>query len=362
MTAPLIVHRRLRTQRLVDAGFDSAVEVVTWLGAVQSQDYGGAKWALGLRAARLTDRDIDAAFDAGEILRTHVMRPTWHFVTPGDIRWLLGLTAPRVHTFCGSYYRKLGLDRAAFARSRRVFERELRDHNYQTRSQLQAALKRAGIETTGVSLAFFAMHAELEQLICSGPLRGKQFTYALLDERAPKARRLDPDEALAELTRRYFTSHGPATARDFSWWSGLTMAEAKRGLEIVRAALQHEQIDALSYWSATDQPSTPRDRSTPRAHLLPNYDESLIAYRDRGPSTPGGPPDLKKDVFSYHVLANERIAGSWRRTVKKTSATIDIATYEQPSRDVERALVASTVRYGRFIERPTTASFRTGRG
>lgn len=361
MTDPHIVQRRLRTQRLTDAGFGSAPEVVAWLGAVQAQDYGGAKWALGLRAAGLTDAGIDDAFNAGEILRTHVMRPTWHFVAPDDIRWLLGLTAPRVHTFCGSYYRKLGLDAAAFAKSRRVFERALRDQNYQTRLQLQAALKKAGIEAAGVSLAFFVMHAELEQLICSGPLRGKQFTYGLIDERAPTARRLNRDEALAELTRRYFTSHGPATARDFSWWSGLTMAEAKRGLEIAGASLRREQIETLSYWCSADGSTTDRGRSGARAYLLPNYDEALIAYKDRGPAAPSGPQGVGRDVFSYHVLVDERIAGSWRRTVKKTTATLDITLHEKPSRDIERALAASARRYGQFIGRPTTTSFQTRR-
>ncbi len=212
-------HRRLHNQLLIQHPFDQPNEVVAWLGAVQAQEYGHAKWALGMRLPGATDVDVERAIAEGSILRTHVMRPTWHFVTSADIRWMLELTGPRVHALNAYYYRQQGLDDALFARSNAVLAKALAGGNYLTRPELQAALAGAGIVADGgLRASYLMMRAELDMLICSGPRRGKQFTYALLDERAPAASSLPRDEALAELTRRYFTSHGPATLKDFAWW------------------------------------------------------------------------------------------------------------------------------------------------
>jgi hypothetical protein len=207
---------RLRNQQLAGTALDDPADVVGWLGAVQSQDYAGAKWGVAQRGRGLTERSIDAAFDAGRILRTHLLRPTWHFVTPADIRWMQSLTARRVHAANGSMYRILELDARTLGTARRAIERALTRHESLTRRQLSDALRAHRVSAEGQRLAYIVMHAELEQLICSGPRVGKQFTYALLDRRVPRARQLTYDEALVELTRRYFTSHGPATARDFS--------------------------------------------------------------------------------------------------------------------------------------------------
>ncbi len=262
--------------------------MVAWFGAVQAQEYPAARWALGLRARGLTDRQVAHAFDAGEILRTHAMRPTWHFVARADIRWLQMLTGPRVQTLNAYYARKNELDAKTVARSREVIERTLAGGHQRTRTELAAALGKAGIRAEGQRLAYLMMSAELDQVICSGPRRGKQFTYALLEERAPKASLLPRDEALRELTRRYFTSHGPATLRDYVWWSGLTMADARRGVEIAGRALVRETFGELTCWSGASTPAfTLRSlggggtRKRSSAHLLPIYDEYLIAYKDR---------------------------------------------------------------------------------
>ena len=176
---------RLRNQHLAGRGLADPAAIVAWLGAVQSQDYAGAKWGLAQRGHGITDRAIDDAFDRGRILRTHMMRPTWHFVAPDDIRWIQSLTAPRVHAANGSMYRTLELDPKTLATSRRTMARALSKHDSLTRPELQTALRRAGIPAEGHRLAYLVMDAELEQVICSGPRRGKQFTYALLDRRAP---------------------------------------------------------------------------------------------------------------------------------------------------------------------------------
>ena len=226
-----IAHQRLHNQRLSSTDFKRPDEVVKWLGAVQAQDYHGAKWALAQRMQGATDARIEKAFTDGAILRTHVMRPTWHFVAPADIRWMLKLTAPRVNAASRYNYRKLELDDAFFHKSNKALARALRGGKQLTRDELRKAVGHVGVATNDLlRFSHILLRAELDGVICSGPRKGKQFTYALLDERTPKSRILARDEALAELTLRYFTSHGPATLQDFVWWSGQATSDARKGL------------------------------------------------------------------------------------------------------------------------------------
>src|SRR6266487_1491890 len=252
MTHLDIAYKRLHNQLITQQTFEKADDVVRWLCAVQAQDYAAAKWALGLRMQNSTDDMIEQAFTDGTILRTHMMRPTWHFVLPADIRWMLALTAPRVKAAIAYYSRTLGLDDTIFTQSNTLLAKALQGGKQLTRAELVSVLQRAGIATDNLQrIGHIIVRAELEGIICSGARRGKQFTYALLDERAPQARMLDRDEALSELARRYFTSHGPATLQDFVWWSGLTIADAKTGLEMVRSQLMHEVVDSQTYWRST---------------------------------------------------------------------------------------------------------------
>src|SRR5262245_7770384 len=265
-----IIRRRLANQRLTRSSFRTPSEVVSWLGAMQSQDYPGAKWAIGLRAA-VTDEDVDRACDEGAIVRTHILRQTWHFVARDDIRWMLALSGPRVNAVSAHYYRKMDLDERMFTRTRDVFERSLRDGAYKTRPELGAALRRAGIVATGTRLAFLTMRAELDAVICNGPRRGKELTYALFDERVPAAKPVDRDDALARLAVRYFSSHGPATLKDYVWWSGLTLRDAQEGITLAGASLARQDVDGFTYWSGRNRGGGAPSSTV--AHLLPNYDE-----------------------------------------------------------------------------------------
>jgi len=220
-----IVAERLHAQRLTGQPFESAVRAVRWMGAVQSQDYEGAKWALGQRTQGTTAAELDLLFDQGGILRTHLLRPTWHFVAPEDVRWLLELTGPRIRRALAFRYRQVEIDDEQIARAESAITSALAGGRHLTRSELGEVLAQAGISPEGQRLPHLIMAAELDGLVASGPRRGKQFTYALLEERTPRARRLDLDEAVVELTRRYFLSHGPAQVLDFVWWSGLTARE-----------------------------------------------------------------------------------------------------------------------------------------
>ncbi len=332
--------------------------VVRWMGAVQAQDYAGARWAIGLRAKSATDATVARAFDAGAILRTHMMRPTWHFVAPQDIRWMQALTSPRVHAGSRSIYRKLELDERLLAKCRTVFERALAGGAHLTRTELAAALARAGIAASGIRLAYLVMYAELEQVICSGPRLGRQFTYALLADRVPPAPALDRDEALAALARRYFTSHGPATVRDFVWWSGLKVGDARLGIELAGSALASAPRNGLTYWFAEgtlSRSAQSRTRATGGAFLLPNYDEYLIAYRDRGtvaPSRAGAVPT--RELLPYHLVLDGRVVGSWRPRDTPREVVLDIAPYHRLTRKDTAEIRTAAERYARFLERSVT--------
>jgi hypothetical protein len=341
-----LVRRRLRNHRLERSEFRSPAEVVRWSGAVQAQDYSGAKWAIGLRAKGVTEVDVDRAFDAGAILRTHLLRPTWHFVAPDDIRWMLDLTAPRIHAANGYAYRLCELDASVFRRSRKVLARALRGGRARTRSELASRLRSEGIAAEGLRLAALMMDAELEGIVVSGPRPGKQFTHALLEERAPSARTLPRDESLVELAKRYFTSHGPATLRDYAWWSGLTVGDARAGIEAAAPALQREVIDGRTCWSVRTK--VPAPRASAAAHLLPNYDEYLVAYKDRGPVV--GP--LRGDVFAHHFVIDGRLAGTWKRALKKDAVQVEIVPYRRLSRECARALASAAGRYGKYLQLP----------
>lgn len=347
--------RRLANLRLVGSPLGTPEAVVRWLGAVQSQDYGPAKWSVGQRVEAVHDAAFDHALAEGAILRTHILRPTWHFVLPEDIRWMLELTAPRVLAFNAYYYRQRGLDRATFDTCNALLLAELAGGRQRTRREIGAIFARAGIAADGETLGSILMNAELSGLICSGALQGKQHTYALLEERAPRGVRLTRDEALAELTLRYFRSHGPATIKDFRWWSSLTLAEIARGLAMVADHLQREEIDGVAYWSA---PSAPPQIVSPTVHLLQAYDEYVVGYSESKRlidcagaerSQPVG-----RSIANAPVILNTQVAGHWKRTQKKRSVEIE-ATLYTPFNDAQaRALEDAAARHGAFLDLPAT--------
>jgi len=350
----MIAYARLHGQRLSSGRLRKPEEVVSWLGAVQAQDYVGAKWALAMRMERGTDAAVERAFAAGTILRTHVMRPTWHFVTPADIRWMLGLTAPRVRAAVAYYEGRLEIDPRLIRRSNKVIAAALADSGYLTRQELRVRLRKAGIAADGVQrLAHLMMHAELAGVVCSGPVRGKQFTYALLEQRVPQSPTLSRDAALAELTRRYFTSHGPAQVQDFVWWSGLTTAEARAGLEMVGRDLDHEVMDSKMYWFSRSRrrPVRPAART---AYLLPPYDEYLIGYKDRSAAL-----DLSlwksvvdRDPFTAPIVLDGQVVGGWKRTITRQNVTVVVKLPASFARTDSRLVTRAAHAFGAFLDLP----------
>ena len=350
-TSSELLTTRLRNQQLIDCKRRKPAQVVSWLCAMQAQDYPAAKWAIGLRSPGIQDADIEQAFNDGLILRTHVLRPTWHFVAPEDIRWLLALSAPRIHAANAYYYRQAGLDAKVFAKSCAMIHRTLEGGKTLTRAELAVYLTRAKIPADGLKLAYLMMHAELEGVICSGPRKGKQFTYALLEERAPKAKVRERAEALAELAKRYFVSHGPATVRDFAWWSGLTITDAQKAVDSVRPALESSSIDRLVLWSAEAPDRSPSRHGA--AFLLPNYDEYLIAYKDRAPvvdaARAANVVARSNGAFANHLLIDGRLAGGWSRTCSANNVVIEVAPYKKLTAAQLRAVGNVADCYGEFL-------------
>ncbi len=355
--------RRLQTQRLTGEPFKSPLDGIRWLTAVQSQDYAGAKWALGQRSRKTTDAALDRLFDQGAILRTHVLRPTWHFVLPEDIGWLLALTGPRIRAGLVARNRDLEIDDKVAARAEELFTAALAGGRHLTRAELGEALSAGRISPAGQRLPHLLMRAELDAVIASGPRRGKQFTYALLEERVPKARVLDRDAAVAELTVRYFRSHGPAQIQDFVWWSGLRMADARAGIAVAGKALEHRAIEGKDFWFESD--ARARMKVGTVAHLLPNFDEYIVAYRDRAAAVHAERPFEAKlfafgSILSNVVTVAGKVRGSWRRTLARDGVRVEARMLDRLKPAESLAVEAAGRRLGDFLERPVEVSVSNG--
>ena len=357
MTNRAIAHARLRNSHLVpEAGeprLGDATSVVRWFGAVQSQDVPGALWAVAQRLPDgATADDVGGAFDRGEIVRTHALRPTWHFLAPDELRWIQALTGPRVHRVAGSMYRRLGLTDATFDRAEGALREALAGGRSMTRDELRVPVGAAGIDLAdSLVLIHLLMHAELDAVICSGPRRGKQFTYQLVDERIAPVAALAVDVALRELVVRYFTSHGPALVHDMAWWSGLTVSEVRRGIELAGDALETRPLDGKTYvaaaggFAAGDLPAT-------HVLLLSNYDEFLGSYTDYSPVFDPSLPKARTvaDILGAHIVVRDGlVVGGWRRRLDARLLTVTATLLVELSPAECEALEAQTAALGRFF-------------
>jgi hypothetical protein len=348
-----VVGRRLQAQQLAGEASATPEEAVGRLGAVQAQDVRAAKWAVGARVRRATAAQLDEACAAGRILRTHVLRATWHFVLPADIRLLLAVTAPRVLARSASRLRQLGLDEETRRRSREALAEALTGGTELTREEAGQALSAAGIDVARQRLPYLLMDAELNAVICSGVPRGAAHTYALLDERVPQDVPLAPEEALAELAFRYFRSHGPASAGDFATWASLRRADVQRAVAAAGSRLRCEVVAGLPLWSAAaSAPVAPPPG--PLVRLISGYDEYIVGYTETksllaAPGsawTPATPP-----VFALVVLVNGRMAGFWRRRVRGDEVAIEVSPLQPFTGEEQQALADEARRYAAFLGR-----------
>ncbi len=343
-----IALRRLYNQRLVQAGFRSPAEVLARMGPVQGQDYLGAKWSLGLRLADGTDATVERALAEKSIVRSWALRGTLHLVAAADLLWLLGLVAPRLIAGNARRYRELELDEATLRRGNDLLAEALRESGRLDRRQLLSMLERNGISTAGQRGAYLLQRASLDGLICQVTAPRNLPIFVSTDGLPPD--RMGREQALAELARRYFPSRGPATIRDFTWWSGLAAAEARDALEAVKPQLAQETVDGQAYWS--DASARSARKPSGRAWLLPGFDEYLLAYTDRSASLDS--PKYHRPIplggmLPQTIVFDGHAVGTWKRTLKKTSVVISPQPFQPLGAAERRALTEAAGRYARFL-------------
>jgi len=357
MTSQDIVRYRLASQQISATRFKQAHELVKWMGAMQAQDYLGAKWAIGLRLPAVTDADVEQALADRKIVRTWPQRGTLHFIAPEDTRWRLALSAERILARARGRHQQLELDDKTFETSRQLFADALRGGNSFTRAEMLEVLERGGIATQNQRGYHILGQCALTTQLCFGALRGKQQTFVLLDEWLPKTKELSREESLARLAKSYFISHGPATIQDLAWWSSLTLAEIRIGLESVAPDLHSETLGKQTYWMSKTMPAP----SPPgNGYLLPGFDEYLLGYKDRSAILnnehvqkvlPGG-----NGIFVPTVLLDGRVAGIWKRAIKKSGAVIALSPFSKLDKAQLDSLKAAAERYSHFIGLPVTIS------
>ena len=356
MTKAELLNYRLVNQQISETVFHTPQEVVSWMTAIQAQEYAMTKWGIALRLKGVTDQDVEKAFDDGLILRTHVMRPTWHFVTPADIRWLIGLTAPRVEAAMAFYNRELGLDRKLFNKCNDQIISALEGGNQLTREALNAELARLDIVLNGRQMGHIMMQAELDCIVCSGGRQGKQFTYALFDERIPTTSAMQREEALAMLARRYFRSRGPATVRDFSVWSGLTLTDAKKGAAALSSSdFFKESFADQEYILPYQSPAVFFNctaTSLSKSFLMPDYDEYGMGYIDRSaifnPTTSSVSFSRDNPVFNRMIIIDGIIEGTWKRTIKGKSVLVETFPFTALNKKKSTAVAKAVNRFTKF--------------
>jgi len=348
MTKSDIAQLRLHNQHISQKIFKKPGDIVKWLGAVQAQDYAGAKWALGLRLENSNDTAIEKAMHDGAIIRTHVLRPTWHFVSPADARWMIELTAPRINAFSAFMYRQLQLDGAIFKRSNDALAKALEGRQL-NRAEIKTVLQQAGVATDDLRFVHLLMRAELDRAICSGGRQGKQFTYALFDDRVPMSSPLAHEEALFRLAKTYFISRGPATLQDFTWWSGLAAADARIGLEAAKPDLIKIVTNSTEYWMGPNE--RVMSSRSPRAYLLPAFDEYAVAYKDRTAIVnPRYLKQAKQVIFAPSIVVNNQVVGTWKRTIKKDAVDVTLNPFGKLNQGQTKAIDAAADRYRKFID------------
>ena len=338
---------RLHAQGLDAARFDTAADVVRHLGCVQSQMPDMALWGIGRRTSGLTMDDVRASFADGDFVRTHVLRPTWHYVDPDDIHWLLALTAPRIGRLLASSNSGIGLTQQRLDDAAEVIVAAVADGPL-TRAQLAGRLADAGMPHTGQALAHVVMHAEITALIINGPMAGKQHTYRTLDPREVPS---SYDELLTRAAVRYGLGHGPFRDRDLAWWTSLTLTDARRAIEL--AGLDRVDVGGEAHWSA----GTPVEAEAPRALLLPAFDEYISYARDESDyaGLAGSTQDLMRGTGL--LMVDGTLAGTWTRTITARTVEIAVVSSSRTTGPVKREIAREAAAFGRFVEREPTLTY-----
>ena len=308
-------------------------EVVSRMGAIQAQDYLMSKWAVGVRLSDPALEKVESSINNGEIVRVHVLRPTWHLISSTDIHWMMMLTAQKVKSSFKARYKELELTESVISKTQAIIVRKLSNRSYLTREELAEEFTKSEIRTDANRLSHILFCAELDGLVCSGPIKENKITYALLHEWAPKKTELTKDEALAELARRYFTSRCPATLEDFAWWSNLSVTDSRKALDFVKSGFYSETIGSSTYWFPDSFNYKAEDNE--KVFLLPAYDEFLISYKDRSSSLASvynKKTVSDNGIFYPVIVVNGLVAGVWKRTVQKNKVILQTNFFQPPDK------------------------------
>ncbi|WP_414469247.1 winged helix DNA-binding domain-containing protein [Methanobacterium sp. ACI-7] len=350
MTGPNIPSMRLQSQQLDCQRFKKPEEIIAWFGGVQAQDYPGAKWAIAQRLEDCTDVNIEQAFAEKKFVRTWAMRGTLHFVTASDIRWIMELLGPRIIARNARRYKELELDEETLKRSNEVLKNALQEGERLNRRELVTILQENGISTEGQRAPYMLQRASLDGLICQEGMHSNNNPIFISMVELPKTKTLTRHYALAELAKRYFTSHGPATIQDFTWWSGLLTKDAKAGLEAVKSSLESETIGDKTYWYLGSK----LKHSSPRVHLLPSFDEYIVGYKDRSASLEKihSKNESIKNMMYPTIAIDGQIVGTWKRRFNKNEVMVELKPSIALNATECHILDDAAYRFGEFLEIP----------
>jgi hypothetical protein len=348
-----ILQHRLSNQQLTSKDYKTVGDLVKWMGAIQAQDYAMAKWAIALRVNGFKDNDIEASINALEIFRVHILRPTWHFVSAKDLRWMMSLTAPNIKRAMATQNRQIGLTDVVFKKCQKITLKLLADGNPRTREEIVSHIKTKGISLDNLQATNVMIYAELDLIVCNGPRRGKQFTYCLCEQRVPGSQPISHEDSLYKLAMIYFKSHGPATAKDFAWWSGLSKEDVKRCVEMISADLSTVVVDEQKYFF---DENVSRSASRSSTILLPPYDEFTVGYANR--DLISGTSEKEKHffgplIFRPVILSNGKAIGTWRREMAK-KLVIETEFPGPLSSANAKKIKTAAIAYQKFIDQPLT--------
>jgi hypothetical protein len=352
MKADEISRMRCKNQQVVCSRFSSAKELARWMGALQAQDYGMSKWAFGIRIPDSTEDMINSEIDAGRIIRTHVLRPTWHFVSADDLYWLIAISQRHIRSALSYRDKHLELSDKIFSVCNGILEKSLRDDNHKTREELISEFSEKRIRVDENRASHIFMRAEIEGIICSGKQEKGKYTYALISERVPHKRsQLSHEEALKELGYRYFSSRGPATVKDFAWWSGLSAGESRLAIELNKHEFSSFDSESETYWFSDSQQ---KEYKPDKILFLPSYDELLISYRDRKAlitNIDHKAAVSRNGLFYPSIMINNRIAGIWKRIIKGNTVKISTTLFGNEYTDLNEFFEKSLSTYSKFINK-----------
>jgi hypothetical protein len=352
---------RLKSQMITFPQFSSAKEIVSHMGAIQAQDYAMAKWAIGTRMRDPSLQKIQSSIDKGEIIRIHLLRPTWHLVAAEDVYWMIQLSAQKIKSSAKTRFKDLGLSDSVLAKATGVIGQSLSGGISLTREELAQELRNAKIRTEETRLSHILFWSELEGIVCSGPDKNNKITYNLLSDRIPHIHKLSRDESLAELAKRYFLSRSPATPEDFAWWTNLTLTDARKAIDFSKESLHTETLGDVKYWLSNSK-AVNSETGDP-VHLLPAFDELLISYSNRSSSLSllhNKKAVTNNGIFHPPIIINGQVAGLWKRTIQKDKVIIEINLFQQPGKSIMPLICQKAEIYANFLDKKPEITHKAG--